>query len=247
MNCVYFPFVCATLLFGQIGEPQARPCSYLYEPAYCLDHCLRGKTRAYLPQPGDIMLATDPNRFWTITHNMAFAFEPHNSGIVVARRDGSLAMFEAGPNDTLWVRSVDLMPHLREYEDKGRIWIRKRREPLTPEQSACLTEFAERQEGKRFALIRMGGMLTPIRDRGPLRTYFLGKPRGDRPSYYCAELVMESVVAAGLVDAKTARPGATFPHDLFFDHSHNLYLSRHFTLAPGWEPPARWVSTPGSK
>src|SRR5262245_65764455 len=56
-----------------------KECSFLYEPAYCLDHCLRGEARAYMPHPGDILLATDPDRFWTITHNLAFAFEPHNS------------------------------------------------------------------------------------------------------------------------------------------------------------------------
>ncbi|MBI3408496.1 MAG: hypothetical protein HY040_09100 [Planctomycetes bacterium] len=242
MSCHLLPVLAACFLLAPGDSASGKDCSFLYEPAYCIDHCLRGKATAYVPQPGDILLATDPDRFWTITHNLAFAYEPHNSGLVVARPDGSLALLEAGPNDTLWIGVVDLLPHLREYEAKGRVWIRKRRTPLTPEESACLTNFAMRQEGKRFALIRMGGMLTPIRARGPLRTYFLGKPRGERDAYYCAELVMEAIVATGLVDAETSRPGATFPHDLFFDHSHNLYLSRRFSLAHGWEPPARWVS-----
>jgi hypothetical protein len=220
--------------------------SYLYEPAYCLDELLRGTTRAYVPQPGDIMLATDPNRFWKLTHDMALAFEPHNSAMVVARPDGSLATLEAGPNDTLYVRTLDLLPHLQEYEAKGPVWIRKRITPLTPEQSACLTDFAMRQEGKWFALIRLGGQLTLLRSRGPLRTYILGKPRGDRSSYFCSELVTEAAVAAGLIDRRIARPAATYPHDLFFDRSYNLYLNRNFTLADGWEPPARWASQPAS-
>src|SRR5262245_42308994 len=89
------------------------PGSYLHDAVYCLDYEFHGKTRAYLPQPGDIMLATDKNRFWKITHDMAFAFEPHNSAIVVAKPDGSLGILEAGPNDTMRIRTLDMLEHLR--------------------------------------------------------------------------------------------------------------------------------------
>ena len=214
--------------------------SYLYEPAYSLDFAAHGKARAYLPQPGDVLLATDINFFWSLTHNMAFAFEPHNSAIVVARRDGRLAVFEAGPNDTLRVRLLDMLPHLKEYADKGPVWIRARKTPLTPEQCAALTEFAERQDGKRFAIGRLGILLTPLRDRGPFRTEFMGKPHGDRASFYCAELVIEACVAAGIVARETARPSATFPHDLFFDQSYNRYIAKHLPLVHDWDPPAHW-------
>lgn len=222
------------------------PClgSYLYQPSYCLDRVLRGPAEPYLPQPGDVLLATDKNLFWTITHDLALAFEPHNSAVVFARPDGSLAILEAGPNDTLWVKTLDMLPHLQEYADKGPVWIRKRKCPLTPEQSARLTEFAMRQEGKRFALIRLGGQLTPFRSRGPLRTFFIGRPNGDRHGYYCAELVLESLVAACAIDPHTARPTATYPHDLFFDHSFNPYINRHLPLVHDWHPPARWTSCP---
>jgi hypothetical protein len=230
--------VCA---FGAL-PPVSSESSYLYEPAYKLDWKLRGEQRPYLPQPGDIMVFTDGNVFWEITHDMALAFQPHGSGVVVRKPDGSLAILEAGANNTMYVRVLDVLPHLREYEAKGRVWIRKRKVPLTEEQSACLTEWAMRQEWKRFALIRLGGQLTVLRSRGPLRTWFLGKPQGERDSYFCSELVMETLVHVGLVDAKSARPSATYPHDLFYDHSINLYLNTHFSLACGWEPPARWVS-----
>ena len=100
---------------------------------------------------------------------------------------------------------------------------------------------AEKQEGKRFALGRLLMLLTPIRDRGPLRTHYLGKPHGDRASFYCSELVLESCVAAGLLDRATTRPSASFPHDLFFDQSYNPYISKHLPLVHDWEPPARWV------
>jgi hypothetical protein len=197
-----------------------------------------------LPQPGDLMLYTEEKTFWTVTHALALAFKPHGSGVVVARPDGSLGILEAGPNDTLVVGILDMLPHLREYADQGPVWIRKRRTPLTRDESAALTAFALRQEGKPFALIRMGGQLTLLRSRGPLRTYFLGRPQGERDSYFCSELVTETLVAVGLIDPQTARPAATYPRDLFFDRSYNLYLRYHFTLADGWEPPARWVSCP---
>jgi hypothetical protein len=238
----------ATLLCISCGTgvqpPNAAADSFLYEPAYHLDRVLRGQPRQYLPQPGDIMMYTDNNFFWEITHDMAGAFQPHGSGVVVQRPDGTLGILEAGPNDTMHVRILDMLPHLQEYESRGPVWIRKRKTPLTPEQSAALTAFALRQEWKRFALIRMGAQLTPLRSRGPLRTFFLGKPQGDRDSYFCSELVTESLVASGLVNRETARPCCTYPHDLFYDWSFNLYLLTHFTLADNWEPPARWVSHP---
>lgn len=226
------------------ADGPAVPRSYLYQPSYCMDDVLRGPAVAYVPQPGDVMLATDPNKFWALTHNLAFAFEPHNSAVVIARCDGSLATLEAGPNDTLWVNALDLLPHLADYACKGPVWIRKRKCPLTPEQSCLLTEFGMRQIGKRFALGRLGGQLTPLRTRGPLRTCFLGKPCGDRRAYFCSELVTESLVAAGAVDRETARPAATYPHDLFFDQSYNLYINQHPPLACDWYPPARWVPCP---
>jgi len=226
---------------GQVPET---PRSYLCQPAYQIDDICRLPAEAYLPQPGDVLLATDDNKFWAITHDIALAFEPHNSAIVVRRRDGSLGILEAGPNDTTHCRILPMLPHLQEYADKGPVWIRKRKTPLTAEQEACLTDFAERQDGKMFALVRLVGLMTPLRSRGPIRTFVVGKPNGDRFSYYCAELVTESCVAAGLIDAATARPCCTFPHDLFFDHSYNLYIRRHLPLAADWCPPARWLSHP---
>jgi hypothetical protein len=175
---------------------------------------------------------------------MALAFDPNGSGIVFARPDGSLAVLEAGPNDTRWVATLDLLPHLQEYAEEGKVWIRKRRVPLTPEQSRKLTAFALAQDGKRFALVRLAGQLTPFRSRGPLRTFFLGKPRGDRKSYFCSELVCEACVAAGLLDPKRTRPSATYPRDLFFGRSHNPFIDRHLDVNACWHPPARWTSAP---
>ena len=234
---VWLALACAA--GAQTAEPKIG--SYLYVPSYQLDDALRGPPRAYVPQPGDVLVATDVNWFWSLTHNMALAGEPHNSAIIVQRRDGRLCVLEAGPNDCIWVKMENMLPHLKEYADKGPVWIRKRKVPLTPDQNHLLTEWAEKQEGKRFALGRLLILITPFRDRGPVRTVFLGKPHGDRSSFYCAELVLESCVAAGLIDRETSRPSATFPHELFFDQSYNPYISRHLPLVHDWEPPARWL------
>jgi hypothetical protein len=241
MNSLVLSVLTSLCAFGDsplaIGEG-----SYVYEPACKLDFKLRGEQQAYLPQPGDILLFTDCNLFWEITHDLGLAFQPHGSGVVFRKLDGSLAILEAGANNTMYVRCLEMLPHLCEYERKGRVWIRKRKVPLTEDQSACLTEWAMRQEWKKFALIRLGAQLTPFRSRGPLRTWFLGKPQGERDNYFCSELVVETLAHVGLIDAKTARPAATYPHDLFYDRSLNPYLNTHFSLACGWEPPARWVS-----
>jgi hypothetical protein len=85
--------------------------------------------------------------------------------------------------------------------------------------------------------------LTPFRARGPIRTAFVGTPHGlDREAYYCSELVCEACVYTGLMDARTTRPSATYPRDLFMDHSLNPWLNKHLKLAPAWDPPARWTS-----
>ena len=112
---------------------------------------------------------------------------------------------------------MDPIEHMTEHVRAGdKVWVRRRRVPLTAEQSAALTAFVERQDGKPFAVLRLMGQMTPFRSRGPLRTWVVGKPHGDREEWFCSELVTESCVAAGLMDADTARPAATYPRDLFF-------------------------------
>jgi hypothetical protein len=236
------PFLFVALCCG--GDVEAGG-AYLYQPAYCLDEVLRAPTRPYVPQPGDIMLATDDKFFWKITHNLAGTGHPHHTGVVFARPDGSMAVLEAGPHDTIHIENLEWYPHFRCYEQKGRIWIRQRKVPLTPEQSACLTEFALAQEGKFFAIFRLGKQLTVFRSRGPLRTRFVGKPQGaDRRWYFCSELAMEALVWAGALDKETTRPSATYPRDIFFDQSPNPYLNKHPNLSDCWNPPARFTTCP---
>ena len=109
---------------------------------------------------------------------------------------------------------------------------------------ARLTAFALAQDGKRFALHHLAIQLTPFRTRGPFRTYFVGKPCSDRRRWFCSELVSEACVAAGLLDPERTRPSATYPHDLFYGRSFNLFIDHHLDINECWFPPARWTSCP---
>jgi hypothetical protein len=218
--------------------------SYLYRPAYSLDDVWRAPAEPYVPRPGDIFLATDQALWARAGHWVAGGAGVHHSGIVFARSDGRMGLIEAGPFNAVRVEVMDPIGHMRDHIRAGdKVWVRRRRVPLTPEESARLTAYVERQDGKPFATLRLMGQVTPLRSRGPLRTWFVGGPRGDRDNYFCSELVVEACVAAGLMDAATARPAATYPRDLFFGRSLNLYLDRHLCL-DDWEPPARWAECP---
>ncbi len=176
---------------------------------------------------------------------MATSGAPHHSGIVVRRPDGRMGLLESGPFNSLHVAIEDLAQDLEAHDQRGeKIWIRRRSVPLTAEQDAEMTAWATRQDGKLFAGGRMMMQLTPFRYRGPLRTYVMGGPKGEHFSYFCSELVLETCVHVGLLSPATTRPSCTYPRDLFFDSSPNIFLNTYFSLAPDWLPPARWTSSP---
>lgn len=179
MLSIWLPIVSMACLGSTPKPPPPMPAgSYLYQPAFCIDDVLRAPAEAYVPQPGDIMLRLDGNLFWRVTHYMAGAFDPNGSAIVFAQPDGSLALLEAGPNDCMWIKTPAMLPHLGEYAAEGKVWIRKRKVPLTPEQSACLTAFAMKVDGKIFALQRLGWQLTPFRTRSVVHVLHWQAARG---------------------------------------------------------------------
>ena len=245
MLLLILALACSGMLPGPSPAPETE-ISYLYQPAFSIDYLLRQPAEVYQPQPGDLFLCTGREMWAKLGHWAAFARAPQHSGIIFARPNGRLSLLEAGPHNTLHCRILDLIPELHSYAGYERVWIRRRRVPLTPEQSTCLTAFAVSHEGTRFALWRMFGQLTPFRSRGPWRTRYVGGPHGDRWSYYCAELVMEACVAAGLLDPATTRPAATYPRDIFFGRSWNPYIDCHLDLS-AWDPPARWTLCPGQE
>jgi len=217
---------------------------YVFDPSYDLDAPPQGQPRYYIPQAGDVFLGTDSRFFWAWGYWLVGSGHPHHSGTVFQRSNGEWAVLEAGPHDTRWIRTFEAYYHLSSYQDQpgGRVWIRQRKCPLTPEQSARLTEWAEMQDGKHFAGPRMFWQLTHIRTKNPLLLNWFGKPHGpDKLRYYCCELGLEAGVYAGYMDPETTRPLATWPHELFLDHSKNAYLDRHPPLKDCWYPPARWL------
>jgi len=219
---------------------------YIFDPSYDINSPPQGQPRNYIPQPGDVFLGTDSRVFWGIGYKLVGSGSPHHSGTVFQRSNGEMAVLEGGPHDTRWIRTFEAYYHLTSYQDQpgGRVWIRQRKTPLTPRQSALLTQYAEMEDGKHFAGPRMFWQLTHIRTKNPLLLNFLGKPHGpDKFRYYCCELGLEGLVHAGVLDYETTRPLATWPRELFFDHSRNGYVDRHPPLAQCWYPPARWLKS----
>src|SRR5207249_1258654 len=90
--------VAALKLAGKV--PPGGP-SFLYEPAFSEDYVIRAPAHPYQLQAGDIVLAADTSRFWTLMHHLALTSHPTHSAIVFAMPDdGRPAILEAGPHDT---------------------------------------------------------------------------------------------------------------------------------------------------
>ncbi|MDB5308162.1 MAG: hypothetical protein JWO38_2364 [Gemmataceae bacterium] len=226
-----------------VTVPAEAPHGYTYAPARDLDMVVRLPARRYDPQPGDVILMSDTNAVWTTLYAIAFTGPPGHMGIVVRLPDGRLGMHEAGFNGSLWTRASPLDYRINQYP--GKVWVRRVRTPLSPEQDARLTEFAQHTDNARYDIHTAMLQLTPFRRRGPLRTAFLARPNGPHQRLICSEAVLEGLVYAGVIDGRTARPGATFPRDLFFDRSPNPYINRHPPLAAGWDEPALWTPVVG--
>ena len=74
----------------------------------------------------------------------------HHSGIIVALPDGRLRVIEAGPFDKVQVEMMDPYQHMFQHVALGdRVWIRRRKVPLSLDQSARLTAFACRRTASR--------------------------------------------------------------------------------------------------
>ena len=218
--------------------PEKENFGLLSQSAYSIDRIPRYPLHCYEPQVGDIVLFSNPTLFWSSLYLIAGTAAPGHAGLVVRMQNGRLGIVEAGYNDGIHVRLNPLSERLPIYP--GHLWIRQRKQPVTEEQSNCLTQYATAIDGKCYSGVRLLGQLTPLRSRGPLRTYFVGRPKGIRHAYICSEAVLEGLVYAGLLDKRTTRPSATFPRDMFFDSSLNPYINKHLHLISQWEVPALW-------
>jgi hypothetical protein len=225
-----------------VGAPDEASYGHIDQPAYSIDKQRRGPSFPYEPQPGDVLLLSNTNFAWATAYFMCGTGAPGHTALVARLEDGTLGIIEAGFNEEPFVNFTSLRDRLHDYP--GTIWVRRRKTPITAEQSKALTDYGRIINGRRYGVVRLLAQLTPFRSRGPIRTYFLGKPKGIRSSYICSEAVLEGLVMAGLLDAETTRPSATYPRDMFFDESLNLYINEHLPLAYDWNIPALWRLTP---
>lgn len=231
-------FLCSSV----VAHASSGPYGHLYQPAYSLDAQPRLPAEVYSPQPGDLLLGNNPNCLWSAAFFIAGTDAPSHCALVIALPDGSPGVLEAGTSDRAVVSVSPLPCWFRHY--KGKVWVKRRKTPLGEAESKRLTEFALLNDGKRYAILRLLGQLTPFRARGHFRTTYLGKPHGIRRRYYCTEIVLEALVHAGLLDCETTRPTATYPRDIFFDRSNVPHIDRHLGLLCGWHVPAFWTPCP---
>lgn len=177
----------------------------------------------YHPREGDLIFYDDKSILWTALFLWAGTGPPLHMGIVVKKPDGTLAVLEAGPDDTVHVAILDVASRLPQFDKdfKGTIKIRRCKKELTKEQSAALTKFAEAQDGKRYAVLRLLLQGTCLRTRGPIRELFLAETVLDRSSWICSELSVAAGTVAGLFP-KTVKANVAYPLDLVDNRRHDL-------------------------
>ncbi len=124
------------------------------------------RVEPYVPREGDFVFYDDRSVVWRPLFAIAGTGPPLHMGTVVRKTHGKFAVLEAGPDDTVWVKLLDLGPRLKQFHDdfpKGTITIRRCKICLTRERSAALTKFAQAQNGKRYAVLRLLAQGTSIR------------------------------------------------------------------------------------
>lgn len=197
---------------GQLGiEEKGKPAALRYEPSV-----------------GDLVFFDDHNPIWTALFVWAGTGPPLHMGIVVKKVDGSFAVLEAGPDDTVWVTLQDLSTRLRQFERSyhGTVTIRRCKKALPREACWAMTRFAYLQDGKPYAVARLLLQGTCLRSRGPVREWFLGSTQLDRFSWICSELAVAAGTVGGLFP-KTVKANVTYPRDLFDNRRHDLSETWH--------------------
>jgi hypothetical protein len=235
--CVAGILLCgAACCSGQDATPTRKPTGYLVLPNP--DPIVRVSNppvAPYWPQAGDIVVYDNHNKFFHLMFKIADTKPPTHTAMVIARPDGSPALLElAGPHTmTANVCIMEVEERFKAYP--GEVAVRRIRQPLTPEQSRDLTQFATAEEGKRFALWRCILMGTPLCPRTGMRREYFGHTYATRNRWFCSELVVAAGTKAGLFDGRFPA-NATVPRDLAVDEKMDISDLFH--------PPAPWTLTP---
>lgn len=245
--------IALSVWLGTLHEPSCaqQPATY----GQLLEHVRepngewRQRSTSYVPREGDMVFFDDHSVKWGILYKLVGSDRPYHAALVFKRPDGSYATAEAGPNDTLNCRVIDLTTRLHGWEHT--LQIRRCKKTLTPEQSAAMTEWALAQDGKRYALGRLLLQATPVRCRGPLRRSYFGATYTDRDAYLCAELVIAAGTIGGIFDPQLHKGNTIYPRDIVQNDIHDLSALYHDAqiwlpqpLANAAEPiaPARFSS-----
>jgi hypothetical protein len=118
----------------------------------------------YRPREGDILFFDDLSKWWEFLYWIGHTKPPFHTGIVIKKPDGSFAVLESGPDDTVHVFVLDCAERVHTF--KGVLQVRQCKACLTAEQSKTLTDFAMAQEGKHYATWRLLLQGTPFKSRG---------------------------------------------------------------------------------
>jgi hypothetical protein len=234
MHCCLCSLIPAVLLLASDGTAP-NPAGYLLVKQQS-EPCI-----AYEPREGDLIFYDDHSKIWTALFALAGTGPPLHMGLVVRKTNGTLAVLEAGPDDTVWVELRDVIPRLHQFhaDFNGTITIRRSRAPLNRFQSHALTRFANAQNGKRYAVLWLLAQGTPLRSRGTLEPW-LGRTSTDRDSWICSELAVAAATVVGLIDPKIVHSNVAYPRD--------LVDNQRYDLSGSWHDPAEWRPTaPGRR
>jgi hypothetical protein len=195
------------------------------------------RSEPYVPREGDIVFFDDASKWWGFLYKIGRTGPPFHTGLVVKKPDGSMGILESGPDDTLWVFFFDITPRLHQFTRDfplGNIQVRRCKVPLTPEQSAALTQFAVAQTGKRYAMWRLLLQGTPFKSRGHYRAKWFADTYFDRQRWLCTEIVVSGATLAGLMDKNVIKATNTYPLDIIDDRMYPL--SAVYDRAGLWLP-----------
>jgi hypothetical protein len=216
------------------AEPARRtPAGYLILPTPVV-RVSYPSVQPYWPQPGDIIVYDNTNKFFHMLFKIAHTSPPTHAAMVIARPDGTPALLElAGPRTmTAQVCIMEVESRLTTYP--GTVQVRRIRQPLTLEQSNDLTRFADAQVGKNFALGRCMLLGTPFCARDGLRREWFGHTYTDRRRWFCSELVVAAGASAHLYEPTAHCANATVPRDLAVDE--------RIDLSHLYYPPVAWTA-----
>jgi len=218
--------VLALAFFGPLPETLERP-SYLFKMT---ETTPPQRSERYRARAGDILLFDDHSPLTAKIYRMVGTDGPLHAAVVFRKKDGSLATLEAGTNAVMKVFNFDLEPRLHGFD--GTILVRRLHQPMTGDQERRMADFAVAQEGKRYAIGRLALQGTPLRPRGSLLAPILGRTIVDRERWICSELVVASLVVAGVFNGDEYPANLMYPRDLCYDE--------RFDLSPQYQAPAMW-------